>query len=301
MAIWDLSQIRQKVRQVTGRLTEGELSNDEIDNKINQYYQYTFPAEVKLDKQFTFYELLTTPNQNTYTFDQVNFTNVVPPAYIDELNILYFQSPAEFKEMNPNQITPITPFTGNGTTTAFSTTLNQFPILQGTFILTDDNEVFEDTTTTWTDQNIAITGSLGGSLTLNLKTGFISVNFATAPENGAKIRSSYVLFNPGLPTSVLFYDNEFTFFPPPNTVYRFKIAAYKNPPALVESEVESTSRPLYDQWGPGLAYGAARDIHADFGEMESYKEVTALYKEQVSYILTRTEQNLLNTRSSPLF
>lgn len=137
MATWDLAAIRQLVRQVAGRYSEDELSTMELDTAINQYYQFTFPAEVKLD--------------------------------------------------------------------CVETSLSS------------------------------------------------------------------------------------------NTKYRCK------PFKKVEPLVNATDRPPLDEWGPTIAYGTARNIMAKYGEMDAYAETTALYKEQVSYILARTEQNLLHARSWPSF
>ena len=53
MATWTLADIRDKVRRVTGRLTPGELSNEALDDYINRFYEYTFPAELKLEKKHT--------------------------------------------------------------------------------------------------------------------------------------------------------------------------------------------------------------------------------------------------------
>lgn len=297
MATWTLSEIRRKVRRVTGRLSPGELSNDQIDDYINQFYQYTFPAEVKLERKHTYYEFLTTPNQETYDFADTTYTNIEPPATMDSLSMLYYQDPAVFDSNNPQQISRTTPWTGDGATAAFSTTVTGFPILPDTLVITDNTETFEDTTTTYTTADVTITGSLGGSATINYSTGSVSVTFNTAPTDGQNIYLSYTIFAPGRPTAVLFYNNQFKFYPVPDTAYRFKIKAY----AYVTPLTSSTSIPDLNQWGPCIAYGAARDIHSDYGEMDAYQEVTALYKEQVAYVLNRTNQNLLNTRAAPVF
>ena len=70
---------------------------------------------------------------------------------------------------------------------------------------------------------------------------------------------------------------------------------------VVEALVNATDTPVQSQWGPALAYGTARDIHADFGEMGAYQEVTSLYNEQIAYVMTRTDQHLLNSRALPSF
>lgn len=296
MAIWDLAQIRQKVREVTGRFSEDELPTTELDTRINQYYQYTFPAEVKLDKQLKFAEFLTVPNQPTYA-EPAGFTNFVAPATIDEYEMFWYQDPIRFREDNWKQISRLTPWTGDGVTSSFSTTVTGFPIYPDTTVITDNVETFEDTNTTFANSPVTITGDLGGNASVNYSTGAISVNFFTPPANGQDIYLSYSLFAAKRPQSVLYYDSIFEFFPVPDTAYRFKCQAYAEVAALTLA----TDQPPLNQWGPCIAYGTARDIHANFGEMEAYAEVTALYKEQVRYVMARTDQNLLNTRAAPHF
>ncbi len=306
MANWDLSEIRQKVRQVTGRFSPQELTNEQLDEYINKYFQYTFPAELKLERFHTYFEFLTVANQQSYILPS-GFVNFEPPATIDRLSLLWYQEPSTFYDNNPENIARQNIGTGDDIVTMFGGTASSFPILPGTAVVTDDNEVFEDTSTEFTTDNIPLVGSLGGSGTLNLSTGVVSVTFNTAPETGQNIEYSYIQFQSGRPTAVLLYDNLFTFFPVPNTAYRFRTKAYAN--TLVTTEagvngvqfVNATDKPLLEEWGPAIAYGAARDIHADQGEMGAYGEVTALYKEQLSYVLKRTNQNLLNTRAQPFF
>lgn len=296
MATWDLAAIRQLVRQVTGRYSEDELPTAELDTDINQYYQYTFPAEVKLERQYTYYEFLTTANQAYYDLPD-GYTNLVPPAIIDWQDMLWYQDPGYFYQNNPLQIQQTTPWTGDGATQFFTTTNQGFPIMPGTLVITDNVEYFEDTNKNWTTATVNITGTLGGTATVNYDTGVITVNFFTAPANGQNIYLTTALFNPGRPQAVLMFNNQLQFFPVPDTAYRFQCKAYK----IVDPLVNATDRPPLDEWGPTIAYGTARNIMAKFGEMDAYAETTALYKEQVQYIYVRTEQNLLNTRSAPDF
>jgi len=306
MAVWDLDEIRNKIRQVTGRYSPEELSNRELLERINQYTQYTLPAELKLERFHTFYEFLTEANVRDYTLP-AGYVNFEPPATIDNLLLLWYQDPNRFIENNPMNVARQTIGTGNGATTNFTSTASGFPILPNTTVVTDDNEVFEDTNTVWTTSNVNLTGSLGGSGTINYSTGAVNVTFSTAPLSGQNIIFSYIQFNPGRPTAVLLYNNKFTFFPVPDTAYRFKAKAYANSLIItntgaIQTEfINSSDRPLENQWGPLISYGTARQIHADWGEIDAYGEVTALYKEQQSYAIRRTNQNLLNTRAAPHF
>lgn len=296
MATWNLAAIRQMVRQVTGRYSEDELTTSQLDIDINQYYQFTFPAEVKLERQYSYYEFLTTANQAYYDLPD-GYTNLVPPATVDWQSTLWYQDPAYFFQNNPLQIQQTTPWTGDGTTQFFTTTNQGFPIMPGTLVITDNVEYFEDTNQDWTTSTVTITGTLGGTVTVNYSTGVITVNFFTAPANGQNIYLTNALFNPGRPQAILMFNNQLQFFPVPDTAYRFKCKAYK----IVDPLVNATDRPPLDEWGPCIAYGTARNIMAKYGENDAYAETTALYKEQVAYVLVRTEQTLLNTRAMPDF
>lgn len=306
MATWTLADIRDKVRKVTGRLSGDELTDKELTEYINKYYQYTFPAEVKLERAHVYYEFLTSANQQTYTYP-AGFTNFEPDATLDNLQIEWYQDPVAFDEQNPETYSRETLATGDGSTATFAYTSTGNPIIPGTLVITDDTEVFQDTSTDYTTSDITLTGDQGGTATINLSTGVISVTFATAPASGQAVRLSYIYFVAGRPTAVLLYNNQFKFFPIPNTAYRFKAKAYSNTLVVNSAgttltEFTSTSdRPYLDEWGPTIAYGASREIHSDYGEIDAYAEVTALYKEQLAYILKRTHQNLLNTRSTPHF
>jgi len=306
MAIWSLSEIRTKVRQVTGRYNPEELSNAQLDEYINKYFQYTFPAELKLERFHTYFDLITVANQQTYTFPS-GYVNFEPAGYLNNKLLLWYQDPDTFMENNPENISSQTVGTGDGVTTAFSTSAIQFPLIPGSAVISDSVEYFQDTNKEWTTSDVTIDGSEGGVATLNYDTGAVTATFNTAPVSGDSVYFSYIQFQAGEPVAVLMYNNVFKFFPIPDRSYRFKVKAYAN--SLVTTTagttatefVNATDRPLLDEWGPCIAYGAARDINSDYGEMDAYRETTALYKEQLGYVLRRTNQNLLNTRAMANF
>ena len=169
MADWTLAEIRQKVRQVTGRYSVQELSNQQLEEYINKYFQYTFPAEVKLERFHTYYEFLTQANVQSYSLPG-GYVNFEPLGTIDRLSLLWYQDPDAFYENNPQNIGRQTLGTGDGVTTLFNGTAGNFPILPASAVVTDDTEVFQDTNTTWTTSNINLTGSLGGVGTINYST-----------------------------------------------------------------------------------------------------------------------------------
>lgn len=290
---WTLADIRNKVRQVTGRLSSNQISNAELDTYINNYYQFTFPAEVKLERQHTYYEFNTVPLQRDYTLPNGTYTNNETPIYVQYMPTYYYQDPVVFWAENPRNFGNPTPWTGDGTTTGFNTTLtlsNSY-IYAGSVIVTDNTETF-------TDNGLGtLTGDLGGTGSVNYNTGAIAVTFNTAPTSGQNIYLTYEQYTPGRPGSALVYNNVITFFPIPDTVYPVQVKAWSVPTAFTAD----SDTPSLEEWGPALAYGAARDIVADYGETDRYTEITALYMEQINYILTRTCQNLMNVRSRPFW
>lgn len=297
MATWTLSDIRSKVRKVTGRFSESQLSNSDLDDYINRFYQYTFPAEVKLEKKLVDYTFVTTENQAYYDMPEATYTNFEPPATCNNLSMNWYQDPTYFKSNNPLQYTFLKPWTGDGTTTSYSYTVQAFPIYPGTLTVTDNTETFRDTNETWSETDQSITGSAGGTLTVNYSTGVVTVAFNAAPANGQLIYLNYVLFQPGRPQAILMYDSRFQLYPVPDQAYIISMQSY----AVVSALTNPTDSPDLPEWGPAIAYGASRDLFADYGETDAYAETTALYREQINYILTRTTQNLSNQRSVPQF
>jgi len=116
MAQSSLQAIRNKVRRLTRSLSEGMLTNAELDNYINTFVIYDFPEQLRLfnmQKTFTFY---TQPYQDTYgttddpsdPFYNVQFDNfknkyitVNPPVYIAGYQSLFMESRDQFYSIYP--------------------------------------------------------------------------------------------------------------------------------------------------------------------------------------------------------
>jgi len=79
--------------------------------------------------------------------------------------------------------------TGDGLATSFSATLANTPVKPGSVTVTDGTETFTD------NGDGTLTGSAGGSGTINYVTGAISVTFAAAPASGASITVDYNWIN----------------------------------------------------------------------------------------------------------
>jgi len=75
--------------------------------------------------------------------------------------------------------------TGDDATTTFNATLAKTPVIPGSVSVTDGTETFTD------NGDGTLTGSAGGSGTVNYTTGALSVTFNAAPSNGASITADY--------------------------------------------------------------------------------------------------------------
>jgi len=301
---WNLSEIRSKVRQLSGRLSVAESSNEQIDEYINKYFQYEFPATVKLNRNYTMFEFNTEYGVKDYDFSD-EYTNFVPDATIDRMTIEVFQEPDSFYALNPESVQRYSTWSGDGATVTFTNTYSSnVPIKRGSVIVDDTVEIFTDSTSGALG---ILTGSEGGAGTVNYTTGVVSVTFATAPTDGQAIQCSFIELSLGQPSAVMLFDNKFTFNPVPDKAYRFSIKAWTLLTVKPSSGSNKSSftlasdRPLQDEWGPAIALGASRRIASDYGEMERYGELTALYKEQINLILTRTCIDLESTRVLPTF
>ena len=302
MANWTLAELRSKVRQLSGRLSVSETSNNQIDEYINKYFQYEFPAAVKLNRNYTTFEFNTEYGTASYDFSD-EYTNFVPEASLERLDIDVYQEPDIFYALNPESVQRYSTWSGDGATVAFTNTYsNNVPIKAGSVIVDDTVEVFEDNGSGTLVSNL---GGVGG--TVNYTTGAVSVTFTTAPVDGQAIQCSFIQLDLGMPSAVLMFNNQFTFNPVPDKAYRFRIKAwsllYVKPSTGSNKQTFTlaSDRPLQDEWGPAIALGTARRIVSDYGEMDRYGELTALYKEQINLILTRTCIDLESTRVQPTF
>lgn len=293
---YDYGDIRMKVRKLTGRLSSDQMSDNELNNFINNYIHYTFAAEFKLDTNLVPYKFLTVKGQEYYPLPE-NFTNFVPPVYINGLDFPYYTNPGWSTGFGLNYyLTPSLYYqsigqyynrkvlaVGDGVTINFNQGAQNYPILSGSTIVTDNIETFTD------DGTGILTGSLGGNGTVDYEDGSISVSFTTAPPLNTQIWLSYLTYQSGQPQIILNYNGNFRLYPVPDNVYQIELAGYQMPDVLVNAD----DTPKLQEWGPVIAYGAARDIFADYGELDRYAEMTALYKEQVKYVNRRDIQNTM--------
>lgn len=140
MALSTLGAIQKKVRILTRALSPAQLSDADLNQYINTFVEYDFPASLRtfnLRTQFTF---TCNPYQAEYSTNEIDFagntTNelydfrnryltVHPPVYIGGFEALYSQSRDQFYGLYPmvNSINSIG-VTGNGAETRYEGRIN---------------------------------------------------------------------------------------------------------------------------------------------------------------------------------
>lgn len=158
-----LSQIRSKVRKVTGSPSQFQLSDAELDDYINTFYLYDFPEHLRLLKLKNVYEFFTKPNIEEYDLPDESIITVEPPIYVGGYQARYLQDRQTFFMRWPplNQFQQIG--TGDGVTTAPPLqTITSVPIIRNTLYI---SAVIAGRTVTYNDngngqfnsENFAIT------------------------------------------------------------------------------------------------------------------------------------------------
>jgi hypothetical protein len=130
-----VAYIRRKVRRLTASASEASLPTSQIDQAINNFYNFDFPYAIKLDVTRSVYTFYTEPNIDKYPLD-VNYNQGVrEPVYFEGIRGSLFKDRDAFYAMWPRWPTKFQPITGDGVTTAFNFTIGGTPFLRGEVVL----------------------------------------------------------------------------------------------------------------------------------------------------------------------
>lgn len=103
---WTLAEIRAKVRLITGEKTEEDISNDDLDSQINDFYQNDFPRAAHVADFDGWYELaMASDDGGEYTVELDYLKLMTPMTILDSDDILttvkFFQDKDEFFHLYP--------------------------------------------------------------------------------------------------------------------------------------------------------------------------------------------------------
>lgn len=143
-----------------------------------------------------------------------------------------------------------------------------------------------------------LNGSTSGYTTIEppCYVGGFEMFWCQDPTQFFRIWPETTTYQSSRPTYVLWYNNELVFRAPPDETYEVKIAAYAIPTALdIEGQLNTTYLARY------IAYGAALDLFADYGEMDRVQEIMPMYRRYRGQVTARTWQQMYNQRTTPSF
>lgn len=119
--------------------------------------------------------------------------------------------------------------------------------------------------------------------TVNYVTTEITVNFPVPPAEGTMITVWAATYNVGRPYNLLFWNNEFTIRPVPDSVYLCEVEAYQTPVQFMQT----IDNPTLNQWSQYIAYGAAAEILRERQDMEGVENLQEGFKRQEALVLER--------------
>ncbi len=284
---WTLDDIISKVRNLTATSND-QLNNQQVSKYINDYYSFVMPFELKEQVQLDFYAFKAFPNQDVYPA-LINFLTDQPMAYADGFPLIFYTSPDIFYQDWPIQYGEDSVATGDGVTLAFAGNTQSFPVIPGTFFITDGTQILQD------DGTGTLTGD--GTGNINNVTGQFSVLFTAAPSSTDTIYDKYQAYEAARPQGVLWFNNEFTLRPIPDQVYQIQMQGYIS----ITQFSSSTDTPTFIEWGPLIAYGAAIELFLDRGDNVGANNLYPYLKRYENVALGRGTQDYQSQQSVPRF
>ena len=326
-----LQQIITKVRRITRSPSESQLSDQDIVDYVNTAVLYDFPEILRLFILRTTLTFYTQPGVDVYSTNTTvptdplyNFKNIYiavhPPLFIAGIQCFYTQERDIFYGYYPQTNTiAMTQLFGDGTPGPFSG-----PVIQpgvGTppypFILQNsvNFNVLDANGTSMILVDIPITNTFGNltppnvplippfdttidpNNNINYVTGQYTLTFANATQALAPIWFEGILYQPGKPTSILYFADEFVIRPVPDKAYAVQIEVDMRPSALLDSG----QSPQLEQWWQYIAYLAAKKVFDDRMDNDSIQLIMPELRRQECMALRTTLVQQANERSITIY
>ena len=307
----NLEQIRIKIRRITRSPSPSQISDPQIDEYINRFLQFDFPANIKT---FTYRDTLrfyTTPGIDTYEtsdnphhplFDFKNrIVSVHPPVMVNGFQAQFSISRRQFEKLYPDRFIMQDISVGDGATIAYNGQLLQTPILRDRVIFSSIDEDCQAMVIRDTPRDGECVGDLidlnGNNMgTINYDTGDYQVMFPNPPRNQQPVTIQFVHLRKGKPSFVLYFANKFVLRPVPDKVYEVKCVVYRQP-----SELLYNMEPELRLYGEYIAYGASKKIFEDRMDTDSLNAITPFFKEQERLVLRRTIMQQSDQRVATIY
>lgn len=132
---------------------------------------------------------------------------------------------------------------------------------------------------------------------INYQTGAFTVTFTSNTGVGSTLWFEGILYQPGKPLAMLYYNNEFTIRPVPDKTYAISIEADVRPTELLATNQE----PNLEQWWQYISYGAALKIFQDRMDTDSVNLLMPEFKMQERLVLRASIQQQANDRTVTIY
>jgi hypothetical protein len=328
MANSTLQAIRTKVRRITRSPSISQLTNEQLDEYINTFILYDFPEHLRLFSLRTVLTFYTQPGVDVYdtnttvpTDPLYNFKNryvaVHQPVYMAGIQSFFTQWRDVFYGYYPQTNTIMdTQLRGNGSSGPFIGRITA-PSTGLPFILQRNVNFncLDANSTSMIMVDIPISNTIG-NLTqanvplippfdtvqnpnnfINYVTGEYTITFPAVTHNSATIWFEGILYQPGKPLCMLYYDEKFTIRPVPDKTYTIQIEADVRPTELISS----TDVPQLEQWWQYIAYGASKKVFEDRMDVDSVQLIMPEFKQQERLVLRTTLTQQANERTVTIY
>ena len=287
---WSLSQIIARVRSLISLPGTFQVSDAELTNRINDFYQSKLPVRLKPDEFCSTYRFQTKGAYQLATGDGATMMFSGALTSVPGICGVGFSDSIEtFKSQEDGTL--MGTYGGTGTisyaTGAYSLKFNTAPQVNAqigvyfdTYTLPDNvltvsapvaaagypMQLCEDVETFWSHWPMYQPYYMGGA----------------APP----------IYMPSIPQEVLLYDGRLTMRPVPDQSYLFEAAAVIKPAALSVSV-----NPLKDLWGPYIAIEVAYEWAIEQGDDEVANDIAALKEIALSDCIKPKISMMMNQRA----
>lgn len=322
-----LQMIFSKIRRLTGSSDPFQLPDVPDPNNpnsvglsdyVNSFYLYDFPAQYRALKLKDLYTFDTIQGIDTYAFNSENYITVEMPCYCMNREIQLFNDPWSFYALNFNWQFQTNFATGNGTTGPYSGFTSAKPILRSvnnnpTFGINPNYQasrvqnllITANTLTSTLNVTDDGNGNLIGDATagtVNYLTGQITgLTFTQAVPQGNQIQIQFNPFQPSIPLSILFFQNQFTLRPVPDRGYTIQLVAYRQPSQALANTPAFAGNPELSEWWECIAVGAAKKIYEDRLDADGVALMDKMLAERYQAAMTRTYAQLGKQRVSTIY
>lgn len=316
MTVATLSDIRSKVRRLTGTASTLVLTNDQIDDYINSFYLYDLPAEFRSLQLKDIFTFTTERGVSTYTWDNENYLSVQAPVYLNKREIGLFFNEQEFYGFVASDMFTETITTGDGTEGPYTATLQNTPIIPSfnnnpatagypasrvVNFLIGANTSF-GVSQSVSDISAGATGTFtgDGTGTINYNTGAISVTFTAVVPSGENIDVNYLAQELSRPVGMLYMQNQVTLSPPPDRSYIVEVTVYRQPTSVLLTAGGAQS-PELNEWWELIAAGASKKVFEDRADDDGVAQMMRMMDARYAVATTRTYVQIGNERVPTIF